>query len=322
MDLKDKLFEFLKSDKQVLLTENDKGICNKKHFTIVKIPYNSQIELLYMDTSYYNQISTDGKLEYCGFYNKSKDQLFDINYDLKRNYLELTWDDNSYKTMEQLLDEFNKKIRELITKYVNEYPKEFYDAASNYQSSIEERDIYEYIINGENNLKYESNYNSNDILNIFDYFEIGEEYLNQIAGNVIEERKEEIGKSLINIDRKNELINKVNLDVSNIIHKKKEIVDTIKDKEYGNVHVFINKNGIEFDFKYDASILSNRWDCSYISTYNMQAQDRKKFENLFGMHQDFHYEDIYKLEYRNKPIYIDNNFIKSSLEQTSDLAIN
>jgi len=37
MDLKDKLFEFLKSDKQVLLTENDKGICNKKHFTIVVV---------------------------------------------------------------------------------------------------------------------------------------------------------------------------------------------------------------------------------------------------------------------------------------------
>ena len=33
-----------------------------------------------------------------------------------------------------------------ITKYVNEYPKEFYDVASNYQSGIEERDIYEYII--------------------------------------------------------------------------------------------------------------------------------------------------------------------------------
>ena len=56
---------------------------------------------------------------------------------------------------------------------------------------------------------------------------------------------------------------------------------------------------------------------SYISTYNMSASDRREYEKQFGKYTDFNFKDIYKIEYRNKPIYIDDNFNEkeSSIEE-------
>ena len=51
----------------------------------------------------------------------------------------------------------------------------------------------------------------------------------------------------------------------------------------------------------------------------MQASDRKNFEKLFGRNSDFYYEEIYKIEYRGKPIYIDNNFIKEEKSESIEL---
>ena len=39
----------------------------------------------------------------------------------------------------------------------------------------------------------------------------------------------------------------------------------------------------------------------------MSAPDRREYEKLLGR-EDIHYEDIYKMEYRNKIIYQDENF--------------
>ena len=102
----------------------------------------------------------------------------------------------------------------------------------------------------------------------------------------------------------------------------KEIVDIMKDGGYVNVHLFINKNGIDYDFKYNASTLKNYWNYSYLPTYEMQAPDRKEFEKLYGSREDLHYEDIYRIEYRHKPIYEDKNFVKECAEESQELGIN
>ena len=49
----------------------------------------------------------------------------------------------------------------------------------------------------------------------------------------------------------------------------------------------------------------------------MTASERKEYEEIFGRNTDFNFKDIYKIEYRNKPIYIDDNFNEkeSSIEE-------
>ena len=60
------------------------------------------------------------------------------------------------------------------------------------------------------------------------------------------------------------------------------------------VHVYIYKNDIAFDFKYDKTSLMNSVSNSYISTYNMSASDRREYEKQFGKYTDFNFNDIYK----------------------------
>ena len=318
MNLSKQFFDYLKSNEKVLSieqTSNDRP----RYFYITKIPYSDNIELLFMAYTYYDKIMMNDKLEYCGFYNKLNDKQYDISYVLRNHILNLDWNNNPYKDIDTLQKEFNKEVNDAITDYVLDNLKEFYEAAGDYESDITKRSVYRHIMNDKFKIKYNYSYYDSDKSNILNYLEKGQEYLYDIAIKVIENEKEDIGRQLIDNDKTNELIKEIYKDKNDHIHKKKEIVDTLKNGEYVSVHLFINKDGIDFDFKYDASALEQCWDTTYLSTYNMQASDRKNFEELFGRNSDFYYEEIYKIEYRGKPIYIDNNFIKEEKEENIEL---
>jgi len=272
-----------------------------------------------MNQNYYHKTTIGDTFEYCGFYNKEQNKLYDISYKLRNSFLNIDYEDKSYKEKSDLLKEFNNKISELVTEHVNDSIDDLKKLAGDYKSDIDERDIYEDIMNNKKSLTYKYEYSSNDINNIFAYFLYGEDYLYEIALNVVTEYGEKIGKSLIDTDEKNKLINEINNNKEHYIHKRKEIVESLKNGDYVNVHVYINKNNVDFDFKYDASALEQCWDTSYLSTYNMQASDRRDFEKLFGRNSDFYYEEIYKIEYRGKTIYIDNNFNKEIKEESIEL---
>lgn len=311
MEYANEFLEYLKSNEKTFHIKND-----ERYYDFAKIPHSSTIDILFMNYNYYHKTSIDDKMEYCGFYNKENNMLYDISYNLKTNILKLDYLDNTYKNMSDLLKEFNTKVCNLVTDYVYENVEEFYAAAKDYETRVTEKDAYQYVVDNQKEIQYECGYNSSEKENILTYFEKGEEFIYEIAHNFIEQNREYIGKKLIDINKCNEFINKIKDDSNHPIHKRKEIVDIIKDGEYTNVHVFINKNGIDFDFKYDASVLKNYWDYSYLSEYNMPAPDRRNYEKIFGRHADFYYEDIYKIEYRGKPIYEDKNFIKDIIENS------
>lgn len=52
----------------------------------------------------------------------------------------------------------------------------------------------------------------------------------------------------------------------------------------------------------------------------MAAPDRREYEKLFGR-EDMRYEEIYKIEYRNKAIYEDANFCKINNEISEELVV-
>lgn len=319
MSLSKIFFEFLKSDEKNICIEEMK---NSKtcYFYFTKMPYIENIEILFMAPTFYDKISMNDRLEYCGFYDKSNNKLYDADYRLRNYILKLDWNNNPYKDIETLQKEYNIEVSEIITDYVLDNLKEFYDEVSDYKSDVKKTFVYRHIMDNQYRLSYKYSYNKcnkNDILN---YLEKGKDYLYNIALEEIEHNKEYIGKKLIDNDKTNELIKEIYNDKNDPIHKKKNIINSIKNGNYGNVHVFINKNGIDFDFKYDASVIINCWNHSYLNTYNMAAPDRREFEKLFG-YQDFHYEDIYKIEYRNKAIYEDKNFTKSSLKLDEEVCL-
>ncbi len=309
MNLTKELFDFLNSDYKTFHIRED-----NKYYDIAKIQHNSFIDLLFINSNNYHKTTIGDKFEYCGFYDNEKKQLYDINYTLRKDILKLDWDDKTYKSINDLMREINSKVCDTVNTYVEEYKEEFYEAAKDYKTNVTEHDVYQNFMDNEKEVKYECGYNSDNEQNVMSYFEYDEQHIYDVSLGYIETRKEYIGKQLIDIDKKNELLNEIYNNPDHEIHKVKEIVDIMKEGEYVNVHLFINKNGIDYDFKYNASILKNYWDYSYLPTWEIEAPDRREFKKLYGEHTDFYYKDIYKIEYRNKPIYEDKNFIKKEIE--------
>lgn len=303
MNYKKEFFNFLKS------SETQKNFKRENYnYYIVKIPYNEKIDLLYGDNLYRGEIAFDSKLEYEGFYDKEKNELYDINYDMY-NVLGLEWRLNSpYLSMSNLMNEFNQKLNNIITDYVKTNKKEFYEAAKDYVSGIEEKDIYNNFINNINLFDYESHYEIDNKTIILDYFVKGEELLYAISSDYIEKNKERIGEILKDNDVRNKLLSDINNNLEHKIHKRKDIVSVLKDSEYKRVNTFIFKDGKYMNFKIDTSALEHSWNSSYVSQYSMDYKDREKFEQIFGSRQDFNLDDIYKIEFRNKPIYDDTKF--------------
>jgi hypothetical protein len=191
MNYKKEFFDFLKS------AETQKNFKRENYnYYIVKISYNEKIDLLYGDNLYRGEITFDSKLEYEGFYDKEKDELYDINYDMY-NILGLEWRlDSPYLSMSNLINGFNQKLNNIITDYVKTNKKEFYEAAKDYISDIEEKDIYNNFINNLNLFDYESHYEIDDKKIILDYFIKGDKLLYGIASDYTEKNKERIGEIL------------------------------------------------------------------------------------------------------------------------------
>lgn len=313
MDLTKTFFDFLKSNDITLHINHD-----DKFYDFVKIQHNPDVDLLFVNYNNYHKTTINDKLEYCGFYDKEKEQLYDINYTLRRDILNLEYDDKTYKSVGDLLKEFNSRVRETVDGYVEDCKEEFYEAAKDYKSNVTEHDVYQNIIDNEKEVKYKCNYNSSDEKNVMLYFDYDEQHIFDVSSGYIDVHREYIGKELIDIDKKNELLNNIYNNPDHKIHKRKEISDIMKDGEYVNVHLFINKNGIDYDFKYSASVLKNYWDYSYLPIWEMEAPDRREFDKIYGSGEDFYYEDIYKIEYRHKPIYEDKKFIKHEIESSKD----
>ncbi len=303
MNYKKEFFDFLKS------SETQKNFKRENYnYYMVKIPYNEKIVLLYGDNLYRGEITFDSKLEYEGFYDKEKNELYDINYDMY-NILGLEWRLNSpYLSMNNLMNEINQKLNNVITDYVKTNKKEFYEAAKDYVSDIKEKDIYNNFINNINLFDYESHYEIDNKKVILDYFVKGEELLYAISSEYIEKNKEKIGEILKDNDVRNKLLSDINNNLEHKIHKRKDIVSVLKDSEYKRVNTFIFKDGKYMNFKIDTSALEHSWNSSYISQYSMDYKDREKFEQIFGSREDFNLDDIYKIEFRNKPIYEDTKF--------------
>lgn len=253
-------------------------------------------------------VGIDSSLKYAGIYDKEKDILFDLGYDL-RNALELSWKDKLFKDMSELELELIAKLNACVDDYVYQNKEEFYEADKDYEGYVDISDVEFDFIQGEIIYKYHTNIHKVSNEDILKYLD-DEEYVFEWAFDYIQRNKKNIGEKLKDNDVKNEYLTYIISNKNHPLHKAREIRMSLEKSKASMVHVYIYKNDLVFDFKYDKSSLMYGVSNSYISTYNMPAPDRREYEKLFGKNTDFDFNDIYKIEYRNKPIYVDNNFFK------------
>lgn len=295
-----KVFQWLKSKEMVFKDTN------QSKYTFIKYPYSENLDLIYGD--YLSYVGIDSKLKYAGIYDKEKDVLFALDYDL-RNALELSWNDRLFKDISELEKELVSKLNDCIDDYVYHNKEEFYESANDYEGRSDTNSVETDFIDGYTNYEYNTNIykiSNEDILKYLD----NEEYVFDWAFDYIQKNKRYIGEKLKDNDVKNEYLTSIINNKNHPLHKARKIRVALEKSKASTVHVYIYKNDLAFDFKYDKSSLMYGVSNSYISTYNMLAPDRREYEKQFGKYTDFNFKDIYKIEYRNKPIYVDNNFFK------------
>jgi len=311
---KEQFLEFLKSKDSVLEMNRDNNA-----YEIVKIPYGNNLDMLYASYCYGENFGIQEKLGYSGVYNRETNEFYDLNYSL-RKLLGYSWEDRPYLTSTELFDEMNKKIQDIVTDYVLENSDEFYEAVpDDYEPySIKENDVYRDFFNGKNEIKYKSEYDIQDYKVLLDYLDKGEDFVYDFSLDNVMKNKENIGKSLVNIDIKNKYLNNIINNKGHRIHKIKDIIDSLKDEDCNMVHVFIYKDGLNYDFKYNREYLLNNYDYSYLYAWNIPSKERSGFENLYGRNADFNYGDITKIEFRNKILYLDKDFDKHQKLDNTD----
>lgn len=314
MNYRKEFLDFLKSENSVLKTEKDNHI-----YKIVKMPFGDNLDILYSSYEYGKKFDVHEKLEYSEIYDKTDNKIYDISYNI-RNLLNYSWEDNPYLSTTDLFDEINAKMQECITNYVLDNLDEFYEAVPNeYESYAKEVDVYKYYFDNITKLKYKSDYNTSDYDTLLKYLDKGDDFIYDLSFDYIKENKEYIGEYLVNIDTKNKFLENIENDKNHRIHKIKDIVDSLKDVDCNMIHVFIHKDGLNYDFKYGRERLLNSYDYTNLYTWDIPAKERNGFENLFGRNADFNYDDITKIEFRNKIIYLDKNFDnKKDLEKGID----
>lgn len=91
-------------------------------------------------------------------------------------------------------------------------------------------------------------------------------------------------------------------DQGNLVHTVRKIMDAMRTTSAKTVNVTVQKEGVEFTFKTEASAL--RGDCtSYYSTWPIAASDRRKFEQTFGRSANYRPEEILRITYARNVLY-------------------
>lgn len=293
-----KIFQWLKSDNMIF-----KGQCDSD-YTFIKYPYSKKLDIIY-GTQLYN-VGIDGNLNYSGIYDKEKEKLIVIDYYLNAA-LGFNLGDILYKNYHELEEELKNKLKMYVENYVSQYQDEFYAAAKNYNGYCNNNRVEHDFVNGCENYEYEADIYELSYKNIVKCLD-DENYLLDMATDYIQKHKENIGRQLKDNDEKNKYLTSLINNKNHDLYKAKEISDILKNSAAQKVQIYIRKEGINFDFKYNKEILKNSLSNSYISLYGMLASDRRKFRELFGNNSDFNYKNIYKIEYRSKPIYADRDY--------------
>lgn len=277
-------------------------------YTFVKYPYSKRFDLIYS-----NELSCINMMEdlrFTGIFDKDKETIYEMGWPL-RYILDIKWDNNPFLELCDFIPDFLEKTNNIINEYIEKYPKEFSDNIKNYKGNLYKYEVEKAFVKGINQFenKVDLSMASNaDVLNYLD----DNGYCYDYAMRYLREHKEYIGTMIKDNELKNNYLSTIKGDINNPLHKAREMYKILKDSNAKNVHVFINKEGIDFDFKYDKKDLMYGCTSSYMSIFNMPASDRKNYANLFGENNDLTYKNIYKIEYKRKPLYIDNSFLNLS----------
>lgn len=305
--------EIIKNQILNFINDKDKHETNmNNNYLLMKYSYKDNVFLYLKSICNDASRTLKAQYEYQGFYNLITNKFYDLGYKLS-GLMNLRSTLGCHKLKSQILNGIKEKIAEELTinhdKYFTDNMKldeessnqlkywEEYQARDSAKRDFfvdEIRSLIDFM-----NLRFRNNeikeINIDEILNfiqgpetLLNYYK--DEFLNKcISGLYVDFKRYVIYEKYISEIKK---------DKSNILHKQKYLKEAIKDKK--TVNVTILKNGHQFTFKTDSKDFF-RLDNEY-SKYNIQAKDRRKYEELFEC-SDYLFEEIVSIKYGKQEIY-------------------
>lgn len=283
---------------------------------ILKSPYNKKIDILYgcfVRSDYLNDFKNS--LSYYGIYDKENKKVYNPNYNLKYTIYHYSENDIRLINSDMLYDEISNLVNEKIGEHILDEP-DMFDYKNIDIGPVYESDVYEDFMNGKTSSNLEDKiilYKAHDSNDILEYLTYKDEFIDEKARSFIVDNVETILKNLKYCDEKRKVLKQIEDDKNYIYHKQRDILNSIKDKDYKTVNITINKDGIEQTFKYETKYIQYSREHLY-SFHIVKCDDRKLFEENYGSSADIEYGDITKITYGKNVIYEDSNFKSNDLE--------
>lgn len=305
--------EIIKNQILNFINDKDKHETNiNNNYLLMKHSYKDNV-FLYSKNIYYDAMETlKARYEYQGFYNLITNKFYDLGYTLS-GLMNLRSTLGCDKLKSQILNGIKEKIAEELTINHDKYFTDNMNLDEELSNQLEYWEEYQARDSAKRDFFVDEIKSLIDFMNLrFRNNEIKEinidEILNFIQGpeTLLNYYKDEFLNKCISglyVDFKRyviyeKYISEIKKDKSNILHKQKYLKEAIKDKK--TVNVTILKNGHQFTFKTDSKDFF-RLDNEY-SKYNIQAKDRRKYEELFECN-DYLFEEIVSIKYGKQEIY-------------------
>lgn len=316
MEVENRFNQFLKSDDTKF--ELDTGSAN---MLILKVPYNEKIDILYgrhrRKDDFYNP-----KMELCyyGIYAREKDKVFDPQSDI--SYYIYKYKTNDIRLVDRsiLFEEIMNEVNEKVKEHLSDEP-EMFDYSNVEIDEVTTDDVLRDFLDGKTSdtyIDYIKPYTTDNLEDIFEYLSYGEEFVDDTSRDFIINNLEEILEDLKYNEEKKKVLKELEENKEHPYHKQKDIMDSIRGKDYKTINITINKDGIEQTLKYETRFIL--YCDKHLYTYHIpNANDRKKFEENYGRSSNIEYKDITKITYGKNVIYEDKNFKVNELEEENDL---
>lgn len=280
--------------------------------TMLKISKTQEIDYLYgASTHRAGRISWDNGLTFCGAYDRRSQTLYLSSSPLTAMVSGITEaEQDSSNLLKSIREEVNRRVEDVVA---NDRNNLSIKAVTGWNAS---RDLEYYLEHGVKEHAIRSffagqepdgQFHSNYILEGFTeaafiaWLQDPEKFIQGEADQYLNSHQEAFLMGFIKNDALLKEYQALMRDTANPIHKMKAITDAVKASGAKTVTVTVQRDGQELTFKAAArSLIGHK---NYYNTYDIPAQDRREFEQMFGRHADYTAEDITKITYGKNTIY-------------------
>lgn len=309
---RERLFQWLRSSSESLVTARS---------SLIKLEKMPEVNYIY---GLSGKRDMDSAFHFCGVYLRVADALRLADWPLAAKDISLTAEEceEEKALVARLSVQVNSKIEELIGNDRSQLSVETVTDMSlkrNLDYYLEygarEDAVRQFFAGNEPDGQFRSDYQakSGQEDKLLAYLTAPEELISAEAKAYIESHQQEILSEFLKNDALLAAYNQLEADVDNPIHRMRSITQAVEGSGAKSVNVTIQKEGAVLTFKMSAAAMTG-YHPDY-STWDIPAQDRRKFQELFGKHADFTAEDVTQITYGRSVIY------EAALEQEQTEAI-